>query len=613
MQMKKFLLLSFLLLFVAWQVQAQSEKEKELRQIEQQIASGELSDEDIAEKYEYLMGEYSTIAGEKAMFWFREAMAFAREKKSLEFEAGFLGQMGYVYKNLDERDSALLYFDNALKLIQGKDFYRQESVIYGKKGDFLSDISLYEEAIVNFLKAMDLNDKDKSINIRKNDEGKIAKNLRNEVATINNMAFVYYNQYNKEKCLECMLRAKKIMDDNPSVDFFHHKSVILTNLSLYYLDKNDGEKAFPFIEEGYQLAVKENNTLNIMYGLQRYGAYYNLQKDYKTMLRYDKEALQIAEEMGITYHINLAKMRVMNTYYDLKDYKTALSYEEYLLLNVPEDDWANLKKVYACLMRIYALTGNKDKTDEYFDKYIAVVEKTSDKNMQNAIQELEVKYEVDKHVAEKERNRIEKERNRNYFLFALAGCILLGVALGIWIYYNRTIVKKNRGLYRQIKEQDRLAEKLDAMTKQYEQVEQLMPEAVEGGDGAVETLRAASLRLPGNRQQRQLVSRMHEFLLKDRYFTQCDLDIQKIILQMTTNRTSLFEAFKAVVGKTPMEYINRLRLDEAKRLLDNSALTIEAIAMDCGFGTSNTFYRQFRECYRITPTEYRRVAKTSAD
>ncbi|MCL2511178.1 MAG: helix-turn-helix transcriptional regulator, partial [Bacteroidales bacterium] len=56
------------------------------------------------------------------------------------------------------------------------------------------------------------------------------------------------------------------------------------------------------------------------------------------------------------------------------------------------------------------------------------------------------------------------------------------------------------------------------------------------------------------------------------------------------------------------EYINDLRLDEAKRLLDNSDLTIESIALDCGFNTSRTFYNQFRERYRMTPAAYRKVA-----
>jgi AraC-like DNA-binding protein len=219
------------------------------------------------------------------------------------------------------------------------------------------------------------------------------------------------------------------------------------------------------------------------------------------------------------------------------------------------------------------------------------------------LDEIRTQYEVDKHIA-------EKERNRNYFLFALGGCLLLVIVLGIWIHYSRTIVKKNRGLYRQIKEQDRLADELEAMRRQYEQMAQLVDDSV--GTGHAPSLYAPHApSLPGNKQQRQLVSRLREFLLKDRYFANYDLDIQNLVPEMATNRAYIFEAIKAITGKTPMVFINYLRLDEAKRLLDNSNLTIETIALDCGFTTSSTFYRQFRERYRITPAEYRKFSVVS--
>jgi AraC-like DNA-binding protein/Flp pilus assembly protein TadD len=262
---------------------------------------------------------------------------------------------------------------------------------------------------------------------------------------------------------------------------------------------------------------------------------------------------------------------------------------------------SKLQAMGAKMMIFLKKEGSGD-SEQLFDEIITLLLSKHNDEMNAQLDEIRTQYEVDKHIA-------EKQRNRNYFLFALGGCLLLAIALGIWIYHSRTIVKKNRGLYRQIKEQDRLADELEAMSRQYEQMTQL-----DEKDTDVETGRAPSLHiphapsLPGNKQQRQLVSHLREFLLKDRYFANYDLDIQNLVPEMATNRTSLFEAIKTVTGKTPMEFINSLRLDEAKRLLDNPDLTIETIALDCGFTTSSTFYRQFRERYRITPAEYRKIA-----
>ncbi len=53
-----------------------------------------------------------------------------------------------------------------------------------------------------------------------------------------------------------------------------------------------------------------------------------------------------------------------------------------------------------------------------------------------------------------------------------------------------------------------------------------------------------------------------------------------------------------------------MRLEHARELLSlpNTELTIEAIAIDSGFGSRNTFYRLFREKYGLTPVEFRKLA-----
>ena len=196
------------------------------------------------------------------------------------------------------------------------------------------------------------------------------------------------------------------------------------------------------------------------------------------------------------------------------------------------------------------------------------------------LDELRTEYEVDKITA-------EKERNRNYFLFALGGCIFLTITLGIWIYYYRTVTRKNKALYLQIKEQDRLAEELKQAT---------------AGD--------TPENLHGDKQQRQLVARFSEYLLNERNYTKPEISLDEVISKLATNRTYLFEAVKTVTKKTPVEYIRDLQLEEAKQMLETRFdLNIEAIAEGCGFNSRSTFYRLFREHYQISPTEYRNIAK----
>lgn len=60
------------------------------------------------------------------------------------------------------------------------------------------------------------------------------------------------------------------------------------------------------------------------------------------------------------------------------------------------------------------------------------------------------------------------------------------------------------------------------------------------------------------------------------------------------------------VGTTPAKFVEELRLEEARRMLQHSDETIERVAVSCGFGSVDTLQRHFAESYGTTPTEFRR-------
>lgn len=64
--------------------------------------------------------------------------------------------------------------------------------------------------------------------------------------------------------------------------------------------------------------------------------------------------------------------------------------------------------------------------------------------------------------------------------------------------------------------------------------------------------------------------------------------------------------FAAQVGVTPARYVERVRVETARRLLEDSDDGVEAIAVACGFGTAETMRRTFLRLLRTNPTEYRR-------
>ncbi|MGI8844804.1 MAG: helix-turn-helix domain-containing protein, partial [Thermoleophilaceae bacterium] len=64
-------------------------------------------------------------------------------------------------------------------------------------------------------------------------------------------------------------------------------------------------------------------------------------------------------------------------------------------------------------------------------------------------------------------------------------------------------------------------------------------------------------------------------------------------------------AFARDVGITPAAYVETVRLERAKGMLETSGTPVEAIAETCGFGTPETLRRAFARRLGVSPSQYR--------
>jgi AraC-like DNA-binding protein/mannose-6-phosphate isomerase-like protein (cupin superfamily) len=72
------------------------------------------------------------------------------------------------------------------------------------------------------------------------------------------------------------------------------------------------------------------------------------------------------------------------------------------------------------------------------------------------------------------------------------------------------------------------------------------------------------------------------------------------------------QMFKEQTGQTPADYLQRLRIEQAERLLTETQTPIVQIALDCGFCSSQYFARVFAKHTRKSPTRFRREAAARA-
>lgn len=64
--------------------------------------------------------------------------------------------------------------------------------------------------------------------------------------------------------------------------------------------------------------------------------------------------------------------------------------------------------------------------------------------------------------------------------------------------------------------------------------------------------------------------------------------------------------FRSATGLSPMEYVQVLRVEEAKHLLETTDRPVDDVALDVGYLEPASFRRLFRRMVGLTPSEYRR-------
>ncbi|MEU8893136.1 GlxA family transcriptional regulator [Streptomyces sp. NPDC048442] len=85
-----------------------------------------------------------------------------------------------------------------------------------------------------------------------------------------------------------------------------------------------------------------------------------------------------------------------------------------------------------------------------------------------------------------------------------------------------------------------------------------------------------------------------------------DLCVESLAARAGLSPRHFARAFHIETGTTPGRYVERVRLEHARRLLEDSADGVEGISRTCGYGTPEAMRRAFVKALGTAPAEYRR-------
>ncbi len=105
-------------------------------------------------------------------------------------------------------------------------------------------------------------------------------------------------------------------------------------------------------------------------------------------------------------------------------------------------------------------------------------------------------------------------------------------------------------------------------------------------------------------KENTFLNNLDELILND--LDNPDLNVNKVCELLNMSRTQLHRKIKALTNKSITAYIRSYRLHKAKKLIQESNLTIQQISFEAGFSDPSYFHRSFVKEFGKKPTDLRK-------
>lgn len=369
--------------------------------------------------------------------------------------------------------------------------------------------------------------------------------------TYNLMGMDYASAGKSDEAIKCYLKAIEILSGLKSMQ---HLAFANSNLAAEYIKLNKNGLAFPRLQKAIECgeAIKDKLVLCDAYKVT--AAYYRKVNNKDKALQYLKMAEAYAKEIK---NPNFLK-DIYNEYslcYDAKgDAKNALFYLR--LKNEIADtiQKQNSKKSYIEMMVKYETMRTKEEMAE----------------------------------AKENASLLREESERKSFIFWSFAWGIAAIALIFILIYRKQL----SGFFSFYKNISRKPFKDNRNNKSVSKaMEKDSPESLQINKEIASPLKEG----------------LRKLIEEDKKYLDCNLTLNETAKILNTNTAYLSRIINEQSGMNFNNYINKYRIEEAKKLLDTGkqdSMTFEGIGKSCGFLSRSAFNQAFKKFTGLTPTEY---------
>ncbi|MFD2117213.1 helix-turn-helix domain-containing protein [Paenibacillus yanchengensis] len=148
--------------------------------------------------------------------------------------------------------------------------------------------------------------------------------------------------------------------------------------------------------------------------------------------------------------------------------------------------------------------------------------------------------------------------------------------------------------------QERAMPELTTILSQYESLQEFQTEAFK----LLENVQHQLQSLKANKVNNQLILDAQTYITSN--YADANLSLTQLSEQFHLSSRYLSRLFKEELGEKFIDYVMKIRIEHAQRLLNETNLSVQEIAQQVGYTHSISFIRAFKKIVGLTPGEYRK-------
>lgn len=417
---QKFLTITSLLsLFFILQAGAQ-----DLDSLENVLATGSIQPAEKIKICDDLSWGYLNSDFDKSKKYALEGITLAEKENDQLMTGTLYRNLGVAYYMASQLDTAHLYFDRAMEYAVKIGDSNLEALVNFARANLYNLNGEYQKALELYLKSLPVFEE--------------AGNKPRVRRVLGNIGVLYASLQNFDEAEKYYLQAEKLsieLDDQWGL------AQAYNGLGIIYCSKKEYEKALDYTlrseKIGKECGDLQTEALAAQTISEVYYAHFN---DFGKAEEYAKKGLALAEELGYPGNIASLQNNLSNIYFHQGRYDES---KEYALKAIATDttDLNIYSNMAANVVRAGIETGDTPNALKYFDIYRRAIDYRASREYQNALTEMQTRYETEK--KELKLTALEKQKKLGIAITILGALISILVIASLFFRHKAISHKKD--------------------------------------------------------------------------------------------------------------------------------------------------------------------------